>query len=534
MNFHTNLARRVIAATLAVIFTIPASAAEAAKNWSLDNLTSLRFSQVTGPGRGTSFYKNGTFVNHEPELGLRRDWGQGWKSKIESRLRFTNDELSDQRDFSVETLSAEVKNGNNIISGGDYFAVASQYSMNQLIKGIAWERKLPGKDDYFRVMAGSFDNQWEQVFTLTPNEPVDRFGGGARLQRSGDKWRWGLNYAVVDDDETDPNRLRAAVYDQHISALDWEYRWKKTSLRAEHAAAFTQKEDVVLEKTNDRGHANRLRLTTTLWKTRIRASAENVSSQFLSLAGSATKDRRRYNVRTSRRFGRKWSANSSFNLSHNDLAGSSAKTRTTNTTYDIGLTRKKIYGRRNLQVGGTVRRKQTDTHDNSRERTTDRFRLKVSDRLTRKIRGSFVIEPTLDLDRNRNIQQETFLYELRVSSRHKLWKKWTLRSQLGGRRREVENLTTMGDDIAYGINMRTSLSAPGGTRMGVDFNFNRMDLFNGRDSRTSRSRLFYEVKPKWMKGGDLIADYSMNHYAYTNARGEYVENLVKLTGRWKL
>ncbi|MBI5209624.1 MAG: hypothetical protein HY927_06570 [Elusimicrobia bacterium] len=508
----------------------------AAKILDIDSRTTLRFSQITGPGRDASFYKCGTFITSEPAMYLRKDLPRGWKAGGEFRPRLTNDRLTDLRGLSVETLSMEVKNSSHVFSMGDYFAVLSQYSMSQLLKGFAYQRNFRDEENYVRAAFGTFDGMWDYVYKEDPNEPIDRNGGGVRGQLSREKYRLGLNWGVVHDDRTDPVRRRTneSAYYQNVGAFDWEWRPGAVTLDGEHAVMSTSLAPYEGERRKNEGHAERVRAQTTVLGARLMASFENVAPGFQPLAGSATPDRRRYNLQLSRRLSPVWQAFAKFGLSHDSIENSSARTRTTNTNYDLGVTRTRLFGRKESESSLAWHRTLTDTHNYSRDRSVDRLQFTLADQLTRTLRGRFLFEPTIDKEHVSGADALNYLYEVRVSDRRRLPKSWTLNSALSGRRRETENPATMGYDFQHGANARVDLARPGGFQTGVEFDLTGMDPFAGTQSRITRLRAFIEFKPKLPGDATTTLEYSNADYWFSDAARDYTEQHFKISLNWRI
>ncbi|MDO8804576.1 MAG: hypothetical protein Q7R35_09090 [Elusimicrobiota bacterium] len=536
LKIDTPVVREAPKAQAAVLSAPAAPAAPAEKFWELDTRSSLRWTGVTGRGKATSFYNNGTFLTSEPALLLRRPFASGWTATAEFRPRVTGDDLVDIKGLSVEALSLEVKNSSNIFSFGDYFASLSQYSMSQLLKGAGYQRNFRDEENYFRAALGSFDSQWEYLHSEDSNENMNRLGGGLRRQFSDSKSRVGVNWAFVNDDSGDKARVttREDAYYQNVGAVDWEYRFGLFTLDAEHAAAVTTRAPLDSESKSNGGHANRARLQGSVLGARLTASFENVSPDFLPLAGSASQDRRRYLFQLNRRLSPVWQAFAKFSLNHDALGGSKALTRTTNTTYDFGATRTRLFKRKQSEAGLSWRRTQTGTHSGARERTVDRLQLTLSDQLSKAMRARLLVEPTIDKDQVRGTEIANYLYELRLSDRRRLPKSWTLNSTLSGRRRETENLLTMGYDLQNGAALRAEFSKPGGLQTGLDFDYTEMNVYSGVDSRTLRSRVFLGFKPKWPANSTVDLDYSLVRYGFADAAKEYVEQLIKMNFNWRL
>lgn len=524
------------ATLISILLAVASHAAAQEKLLEVDSRTTVRMTQVSGLGRGASFYRSGTYAVEEPALYFRKSSAGGWRSSAEFRPRFTNDKLTDQRGFSVETLSMEVRNSSHVLSAGDYFAVMSQYSMSQLLKGAAYQRNFRNEENYLRAAFGSFDGQWEYLYKDDPNEPMDRRGGGLRGQVAGDKHRMGLNWAFVQDDRNDSvrGRTREDAYYQNVGAFDWEWRPGTLTVDGEHAAMVTTKAPLNAERRQNHGHANRIRIQGNLLGARLQGSFENVAKDFTPLAGSASSDRRRYNLQADRRLTPVWRAFAKFSLAHDDLEGSNLRTRTTLTNYDVGATRTKLLGRKNLEASLAWRRSQTDTRNYTRDKTSDRMQVNLSDQLTKTLRGSAQFEPTWEKDHARGKDAKHYFYEVRLSDRRRLPKNWSMNATLSGRERDTDNLVSLGYDRTRGGALRVDLSRPGGMQTGAEYDISTMDLFSGTDSRTDRGRAFFEFKPKVF--GDLTSglEYNLSRYRFSDPLRNYDEHHVKLSLNWKI
>lgn len=134
--------------------------------------------------------------------------------------------------------------------------------MSQMLKGAGYQRNFRNDENYFRASLGSFDSQWEYLYSNDANENMNRLGGGMRQQFSGANYRLGLNWAFVNDDNGDSARetTREDAYSQNVGAVDWEYRFGLFTLDGEHAAARTERAPPAAAKVNTSGHANKARL----------------------------------------------------------------------------------------------------------------------------------------------------------------------------------------------------------------------------------------------------------------------------------
>jgi hypothetical protein len=408
--------------------------------------------------------------------------------------------------------------------------------MSQLLKGAAYQRNFRDEENYVRAAFGTFDGMWDYVYKEDPNEPIDHNGGGIRGQLSREKYRLGLNWGVVHDDRTDPVRRRTSetAFYQNVGAFDWEWHLGLFTLDGEHAVMSTTRAPYVGDKQQNQGHAQRARAQAAILGARVMASFENVAPGFLPLAGSATPDRRRYNLQLSRRLSPVWQAFAKFSLSHDNIENSSARTRTTNTNYDLGVTRTRLFGRKQFESSLAWHRTLTDTHNYSRDRSVDRLAFSVSDQLTKTLRGRFLFEPAIDKEHVSGADSLNYLYEVKVSDRRRLPKSWALNSTLSGRRRETENPVNMGYDLQHGANARVELSRPGGFQTGAEFDLTGMDPFAGTKSRITRLRAFVEFKPKLPGDATTTLEYNNVDNWFSDSARDYTEHHYEISLNWRI
>ncbi|MCF6289556.1 MAG: hypothetical protein L3J03_00915 [Desulfobacterales bacterium] len=501
----------------------------------INNRTELISYSISGPGKAASFYVEGGHYLHETDIRARNSFDNGWDSILNFNFRLTDNDQFDPENASIEKLSLKLVKDKVQLNLGDHFINLSQYSMNKSVKGLGAQLNLRDKENYIRVGYGIFDSQWEYLYKTPTGEPMDRFGGGIRFQHARDNYRVGLNLGYVRDDDGDPNRTTENAYINTVPALDWEYRRDRLRLSGEHAYSNTTMTTSGGARTETTGTAHRLGLKTRLGVVKLRGRFERVSTDFTTLGGGATPDRQRIYTKADAKLNNRWSVFGMFDHSRNNLADNLALTTTTNVTGEVGVKRKRAFNRRSLKISLSTRRKWTDTDDNSRESTSDRIKLAVSDRLAKVLRVNADIEKIIDNDTTAGgASSSNYFYNLSLSSRHRFKDgRLELRPRFVAGLQERDNLTTNGSD--YTTTLRFNL---GGTyekflRFGLNAERVVNDLSTlGNDSTRTKLSVYCELRPDWLKKGSIRMEGTRNNFDFDDKTKEYREDIVKIMFRY--
>lgn len=538
----TWLAARSTAATLCVcIWTLPASAQDKAPEWTLNiaNRTEVMYHGITGLGRASSFYDPGTHILHESEIRYATVFNGSWQSNLNSTVRYTDSLQFDPNYWSIQNLEWKLTDTKRTFNFGDYFANLSSYAMNKGIKGAAYQQNFQDDQNYLRVAYGTFDGQWAYLIPNSNdnlNEPMDRHGGGGRLQFANESWRIGANLAHVRDRLGDPNRNGATAYQQYLPAIDWEYREPSFVLSGEHAYSNTDVMPSGTPMTKLSGAAHKLSLRAALGDINIDAQAERVMPDFMTLAGGATADRARLYGKVETRLANVWSVFGIIDR-YNDNLGDRIANTSYNTSVETGFKRLRAFGRRNMAIALSYRWRSLQNTDRSIKRDSDRLKLKFSDRF------SEVVDVKADweriIDRNHKVQPSSAannMYGFSVNSRHE-YGKWLLRPSIEFSTQENQNLSAAlgGNDVTKVTRMALYADHSDSTQVGVlwDRNLAYMrSVFS--DSQLNRFNVYWQTQPSWLDNGSLKFEVMNNQYTFSDSSRDYREQVARFVLQWNL
>jgi len=509
---------------------------------SMESRSFVYINDITGPGRESTFYRDGVWLNEELDMQHIHHFLDDWRSKVNLDLRWTDNERIDPERFSVEKFSVNAKNKMNEITIGDYFANFSQYAMSRSIKGAAYQRNFVNDRNYIRAAFGSFDGQWDYLFEdlfgldLKTKEPVNRFGGGVRAQHGGKKYHIGFSSVFVMDEHDDPKRTTEDAYQQFVEAVDWQYREKMYKLSGDHAISFTSRNPVTGDKTAREGWANKLKFNGKFYTVRLNGKFEVVDPHFNTLAGGATPDRVRYYGKASQTIAKVWKVHVSYNYYYNRINDrSSATIRTFNDTLEGGITRKKLFNRKRMKITLTARRRKSKAEDDSKDQTTDRIKLKLSDKIFKILKYRANVEGTFTNNDVTKTLAHAYLYSLDLSARHK-FEGFTLRPSFFISHRVTDNLTTEGDDKVD--TFRIGLNATKGVHtLGANYENVWTNVFEGTDSLTRRFSAFWEWKVQRIKNSKFRISGNINDYDFSSDGSfdkDYLEKRLVLSFRVKI
>ena len=512
----------------------PDLAPAASSQIKIANRTDLINYSITGPGKAASFYVDGSHILHESDIRAKNSFDNGWDSILNFNFRVTDNDQFDPENASIEKLSLKLAKDKVQLNLGDHFVNLSQYSMNKSIKGLGAQLNLKDKQNYVRVGYGIFDSQWEYLYKTPTGEPMDRFGGGVRYQHARDKYRVGMNVGYVRDDDNDPNRTTENAYTNVVPAVDWEYRNDTFKLSGEHAYSDTTMTTSTGTKTDTTGTAHRLNATTRIGVVKLRGKYERVSTDFNTLGGGASPDRQRIYTKADAKLNSRWSLFGVFDHSRNNVEDR-ATTTTTNITGELGVKRKRAFNRRTLDISLSARRKWTDTSDNSREGTSDRLKLSVSDRLAKVLRVSGNIEKIINDDTTPGgASASNHFYSINLSSRHRVKDgKIELRPRFTAGLQERDNLSTNGTDATKTLKFGLTGSYQKFLRFGLNTEWVANDLSAlGNDSTRTKLGAYCEVRPEWFKNGSIRLEGAKNHFIFDDKSKDYREDIVKFMFRY--
>ncbi len=503
----------------------------------LYNRTELLFQETSGLGKAQSFYDPGNHVFHETDIVANGRVGN-WNSLFNATVRYTDTRQYDPVNLSTPKLMWQLSDAQNQINFGDYFAVFSPYSLTKSIKGAAIQHNFSDDQNYIRAAYGSFDGQWSYLFRNPNNEPMDRYGGGVRVQQAADNWRIGASLVQAADRWGDPRRGMYDGYRQVMPAIDWEWRTPGWLFSGEHAYAATTVNSGTTGATSDlNGSANRFTFRGNLRDVSLDGLLERVGSRFATLGGGATPDRMRTMLRGDWRLGALWRFNAMADYYYNDLDHQLA-TRTTVKAIDVGTTRRRLFDRRSASLSLGLKTRWTETDDNTSETRTDRLKLRFKDRyFDEALDLSLGLEKTINDVRQGATpgSNDSYLYDIGLGWRAALNRQWTLRTNLDLGHTELQNPTNGNFDIMDTVRLAIAAEATDRSQFGVsvDYGGNRMTIANA-NSQVDRHSVFYQAQPAWTGGGTVRAELTENTYRFDVASNNFRERLLRLVFNWNL
>ncbi len=503
------------------------------------NRTEVMSQGVAGVGRSSSFLDSGTHILHESEINYSSLINGAWNSSLRSTIRYTDSPQFDPNYWSIQNLEWKLNDAKRTFNFGDYFANFSSYSMNKGIKGAAYQQTFNNDESYLRVAYGTFDGQWSYLIRNSidnRDEPMDRFGGGARLQFAGETLRLGFNLAHVRDRFGDPNRNLATAYQQYIPALDWEYREPDFVVSGEHAYSNT---DVVpfsgpINKLS--GGAHKFALRASLGDTNIDGQAERVMPDFMTLAGGATPDRARLYGKVETRIANVWSVFGIYDR-YNDNLGDRVANTTYNSSVETGFKRLRAFDRRNMAIALSYRWRGMENTDRSVKRHSDRVKVRISDRFEDVI--DFRADWERIIDRNHRVDPSgtsNNIYGFSVNSRHEFGK-WLIKPSAELNTQENQNHSAPAGGFDVTKITRTAITAEkdNNTQLGMlwDRNLAYMrSVFS--DSRLTRFTTFMQFQPSWLDNGIVKFEATSNQYTFSDASRDYREKIGRVILQWNL
>lgn len=485
--------------------------------------------QISGPGRDNSFLEAGSHWLHDVELTARQPLGNKLQTEFNAIVRYTDTQRHDPSHWSVQRLQFIARDDVNHLTLGDYYATLSQYSLNQAIKGLGYQRNF-SESTYLRFVGGTLAPRWDHIFGTPHNETIKRDVVGLRAQNSGDNYRIGFNLVSAWDHENSRARTTEDIYRQFLPAMDWEYRTNGgVRLSGEHAHSETRKDQVNGIRSNFAGTANRLNADGDLGKFRWRLRGERVSPDFYTLGGGAAVDRLRYYLRGDYRLDKTWSVFFANDWYRNNLEGQQLVTTRTHIP-EFGLSARGLFDRRSMTLTTSLRQRRVE---NDSRQVSDRIYVSLNDRFSEvSLRGE--VEAVLNKRRNSTGQQtsnDDYLYRFAVDSRHLLaGGKYDVRPYLTLEHQIIEDPQTGKSVITDGILMDVRLISQNNLTYAINFEHRNTNnsIPGGEDNKLLRYSASISARPAILGSGSIRAEAGKNHYDFSGSNKNYQERYIRL------
>ncbi|MBV5345497.1 MAG: hypothetical protein JZU63_08210 [Rhodoferax sp.] len=355
----------------------------------------------------------------------------------------------------------------------------------------------------------------------------------ALTTKAWEKFRLGFNLAEVHD-QKDAAHATFPARSQVLPAVDWEYRESGLVVTGEHA--YSDTDEVVTAgatAANKTGSAHKLVARASLKDINLDGHVERVTPDFMSLGGGATPDRMRYYMKADYKLNRDWRLFAVYDSYSDNLANQKPVT-TDVTTRELGFKRAQAFGRRYMNVALSWRDKLNKTSDSSADRTTNRIKLKINDRVGDKYDWRAEVEQILDNDHIKSQDATSTLYDFGLSYRSRGNEKWEIRGDVDLGRQENGALGIAGTDVSQRLRLALNADRGNGTVFGASLERNAADLVAAlADNRHLRASVYWQSKPTWLKDGSMKLEYADFVHSFTeNALNDYRERVLKLTLVW--
>ena len=488
--------------------------------------------RTSGPGRANSFLEPGSHWLHDLEFNTRNPIGD-FKTEFNATLRYTDSRRYDPAFWSLQRLQFIAADDKNHLTVGDYYATLSQYSLNQSIKGIGYQRNI-NETTYVRVLGGTFAPRWDYLWGKQWDETIRRDVTGVRVQNAGQNYRVGLNLVSASDHRYSSKPAAFDSYRQTLPAVDWEYRsaggvrWS-----GEHAQASTRRKDVNGVAKDLSGTAHRIEGDGSFGDIRWRLRSERVSSDFYTMGGGAVIDRLRYYLRGDYRINKIWGVYLANDWYRNNLDGQlDATTR----TYipEAGVTARGLFERRNMNMSVGLRQRRVETDQpNYNKQVSDRIYVSLADRFGElSIRGE--VEALLNRRKDNlkvRTENDDYIYRIGVDSRHVFQEgRYDFRPYLTLERQTIEDPLTGKTILTNGALVDFRLMASHNLTYALNFERRYTDnrIPNQVSNELMRYALSVTARPALLNGGNVRAEIGKAHYDFTGSNDDYRERYFRV------
>lgn len=489
--------------------------------------------RTSGPGRASSFLEPGSHWLHDIELNARQPVGSSeLKTEFNAVVRYTDSLRHDPSIWSLQRLQFIASDKVNHLTLGDYYATLSQYSLNQAIKGVGYQRNLSEKT-YVRFVGGTFAPRWDHLFGTPHNETIQRDVVGLRAQNAGDNYRIGLNLVSASDHDNASVRTTEDTYRQTLPALDWEYRTTQgIRLSGEHAHANTRRQPAAGTNKQLSGNAHRLNADGSLGNLRWRARGERVSSDFYTMGGGAALDRLRFYLRGDYRLNKTWSIYLADDWYRNNLGGQLAATTRTHIP-EAGFTARGLFDRRNLTFSTALRQRRVETETPQyNHQVSDRIYFSVNDRFNEvSVRGE--AEALFNRRKSTGVRTDNddFLYRFSIDSRHVFQEgRYDLRPYLTLEQQIVEDPNTGKSVVTDGALLDLRLNAPANLTYALNLEQRsaKNHIPGAQGNQFLRYGLSVTARPVQLSGGSIRGEVGKVHYDFSTHANNYRERYVRI------
>ncbi len=492
---------------------------------------SLSYNNISGPGKGPSFLKDGYRY-----LNILDITGDGVSGDLDYFInigaRFTDDRNIDPQTFLLTNFKAGKREKYNSINLGDIYREFSQYSLSTSLKGWSYSFRnedagLPEVD----LIYGYVNSRWDNFhgFGESNIESIKSKVVGAKVNYNfSHDVKAGLSIVSTDDSE------RVSDSDELYDIISYTIGWKGTltpniTITGESSLADTSLSiSSDAEEAEIMGYAHNLILTEASGPGKFTIQYKKVSPDYRTLFGSATSDREKVRVKWKYNYNNKHSITSGFFWYRNNL-DNVMDTRTDHYLPEISLMTHRPLGRENATADISYRVDITKQNKAFTSRIDQIVNLNYKDRF-----GIFDSISNLGISSYEykvDQKQRNREYAYNTSINAKLYyDDFTLKPalRLGGWISR-QALTSLSDKI-YEYSLGADLDIPSvRITSNIQLGQNRLEKGSGTDSMKSFARINVFYKPDFLskpRNNMIFLKAYINDYNYDNTASSFRETSI--------
>lgn len=534
-NAHLPLQTLVATASALLITAAPSLAAD---EFHLSNEFSQTYNSLTGPGKSQSALTEGMRFLDILNANGAGNLSDQWTYNFNLGLKATDDIKNDAKRISLTNLNLKLSNKIHTLTLGDTYESFSQYSLNTSVKGGSYKYANDnGAVSEFTVLAGLAYPRWDNAFNIGYGitDAPERLIYGARVRKDilEDVW---LGANVVAGRDMKRVYSTDMAYEQTlVYSFDVEYK-PLPGLTITGEAAYAYDKETAQEgaaSTTKHGSAYRVQAVGDQDPSRVVLEYERVSTDFFTLAGSATPDREKAKATWRYKATKNTTTNLGFLWFHDNLDGSKVQGTTNYYKPEAGITFKNFIGRRYASLGLTYKFDYS-TRQGDSVKSDNIFNTNYRDRygfIDTDLNFGYIAYNTLQTARSRNNE---FTYNLTLSSRHSFDTLILSPSvYLGGWRSNNELADT--NDQIYEASAGTGIDFPSlNISSNVRGGFNKLQKSAGDDTAKTFASANINWRPTYLKQlmhveqTMLYVRYAMNDLRFTTTATDrdYRENSI--------
>jgi hypothetical protein len=501
---------------LVSLFAGTAVAAE--HNFNVYNDFSVSVNDVSGSGSDQSSLSEGNKVLDVLTVNGNGTIG-GYDYRFTIGGKGTNDQRNDVQKYSLTQLQGRLGNQIHTLTVGDAFESFSQYSLSSAVKGASYRYADRGnRAPDVTLIYGLAYPRWDNFWGL---DAVERDVLGARVKQSlNDEFWIAASYVQTDDHD---RIAGSSLFETSIFVVDWEYL-PMPGLTIRGESAYSDTEESVsddLRTVDNNGTAHHLEAIGDGGPSRVVLDYERISTDFLTLLGSATPDREKAKATWRYKYSKTLSLNFGMLWYRDNLDGDLSE-RTDHYRPEIGLSKKRIFARRYATADVTYKYDRATGRTDSQDHYVnfgyrDRFGAFDSD-------SNFGV---IFYDTDANRKSEEFTYNTTLSTRKTVGDfvlKPSLR--LGGWTLD-DDLNAVSDQIwEYSVGLGVdipSLKVVSNFRVGQ----NKLIKDDGDDVSKMLASMSLYYRPDFLSTfdyGQLYLRGYINDFGYSTSSRDFCEN----------